>query len=183
MSAISFGDVPTWVAAIGTTGAFIVALILLFQSLAQRKQDSLDRRKEQAKLVSAWSTGVSMTKPYPTVSFTIRNASEEPVYGISLKANIGVRGTFVRHVGTIGPKLTADVHVYPPGAPRGDGVTPALIFRDTAGVQWIRKADGHLTETNSQGELDFLKEDPGAYDEISKHPTLRMYKLPKVDKK
>lgn len=182
MSGVNFGDVPTWIAAIGTTGAFVVALVLLFQSLGQRKQDSADKRKEQAKLVSAWSTGVSKTEPYPTISYTVRNASEEPVYAISLRAAIGVRGTFVRHVGTLGPKQTADVHIYPPGFPRGENNNPDLAFTDTAGIQWIRKANGQLTESNTNEFIEFFKEDPGAYDEISKHPTLRLYELPKVSK-
>jgi hypothetical protein len=182
MGTINFGDVPTWIAAIGTTGAFVVALVLLFQSLKQSKKDSADRRKEQAKLMSAWSTGVSMTKPYPTISFKLRNASEEPIYAISLRAAVGVRGTFIRHVGTLGPQQTADLHIYPPAAPRGDNTNPDVAFTDTAGVQWLRKANGQLTETNVDEFMSFFKEDPGAYDEIAKHPTLRLYDLSKATK-
>jgi hypothetical protein len=58
-----------------------------------------------------------------------------------------------------------------------------VAFTDTAGLQWIRKANGQLAETNSKEMLEFFKEDPGAYDKISKHPTLHLYELPKDTKK
>jgi hypothetical protein len=46
-SAIRWGDLPTWVGAIGAILAFGIALVIYGQSIR-------DRRKEQARLVSGW---------------------------------------------------------------------------------------------------------------------------------
>ena len=80
------GTVPDWLEAFGTLAAFAVALQLLAKELARREQEE-DRRSEQARLMSAWTTS-----PVRDIhddfefwfSVVVKNASEAPVYNVSV---------------------------------------------------------------------------------------------------
>jgi hypothetical protein len=95
----NFGDVPTWVAAIGTVGALAAALTQIGterkRRLAQEAADRADRRLAQARLVAAF-LGPEETRGRPAPRDVERlgrragiegrtpiylvNGSEEPVY-------------------------------------------------------------------------------------------------------
>src|SRR4051812_9394877 len=93
-----WGDVPTWVAAVGTAGTLIATVYLLFR----REQE---RHKAQAVLVSAWMAESARADDEETwdLTYLVRNHSEEPVYEVVLTAVCGARGTYVRWLGTIAP--------------------------------------------------------------------------------
>lgn len=176
MSNIQFGDVATWVASLGTTGAFGISLLLLRQNLQ-------DRRASQARFVAAWQDKiVPAHKPvYPKnvpyeaiIKYNLLNNSDEPVYGLSLAANCGTLGTFVRNIGVLGPHESRTISIWLPGNPRAEQYPPAITFIDATGIQWLRDFQGRLKDTNMSKAMVVIKEDPGAYGSIEAHPTLRM---------
>jgi hypothetical protein len=79
-----WGTVPDWVTAFGTLAAFAVALRLLAKELPARREYQEDRRREQARLVSAWFDAV--LEPPTTLEFYIhrQNGSEEPVHDVKV---------------------------------------------------------------------------------------------------
>jgi hypothetical protein len=94
-----WGTVPDWLEAFGTLAAFAVALRLLAKELAARREVEEDRRRAQARLMSAWITtwlpaGADMKshairvapgrpprspEEQPKAFVIVRNGSDEPV--------------------------------------------------------------------------------------------------------
>ncbi len=167
-SKIQLGDVGTWV---GGTATFVLLVWTITSLLRQRKIDSRERRVAQARLISAWLEKTSpLTKPYPTLTYAIRNLSDEPAYAVTLKAVCGVRGTFIRYPGVVGPKKLKKVKIYLPGTPRAE-YYPELAFVDATGTQWLRGSAGQLKETTPMKVSEQMHPDPGAYS-MNNHPTL-----------
>lgn len=168
-----FGDLATWVGALGTTGAFGVSLTLLYQALK-------DRRVSQAQRVVAWQVEIQpATTPDATyvavIIYRLLNGNDTPVYNVVFQAPCGVRGTFVKHIGLLAPNETRDIRVYLPGAPRASQYPPNIAFTDSAGRYWYRRGDrGALKQIRSSQVEELIKEDPGAYESIDEHPTLHM---------
>jgi hypothetical protein len=85
--ALNWGDVPTWVAAIGTVGALSTAL---FQIRTERQYrlkaeaaDRAERHQAQARLISAFVGPVEVTPERDDLTRSwiyLINGSEEPVY-------------------------------------------------------------------------------------------------------
>jgi hypothetical protein len=93
---MNFGDVPTWVAAIGTVGALVAALIQINTERrhrhAQELQDRAERHMEQARMIAAF-LGSEETRGRPDLEdkppsrptsgrtpVYLVNGSAEPVY-------------------------------------------------------------------------------------------------------
>ncbi len=163
--ALALGDAATWVAAIGTVGTLSVSLFLLYRA-------NSERRRDQARRIAAWMEEMTRggTPPHE-LSYLIRNQSDEPVYDVRLRAPCGVRGTFVRWLGTMGPGEARRLRIKLPGYPRADEYPPDVSFRDSAGVSWIRSGRGRLSHPSAAELERHAREDAGAYDE---HPTLRL---------
>src|SRR5437773_10014094 len=90
--------IGTVLGAVGTVGAFAVALYLL------RVQIS-DRRRGQARLVNVWLAEMRVDeKPPPVFVVRVDNSSEEPAYGVRVQLVYGNSGTFVRDIGVVGPQ-------------------------------------------------------------------------------
>jgi hypothetical protein len=136
-----------------------------------------DGRLEQARRVFAWNEDTQEEDDGWTVSYLVRNDSEAPVYDVILNAMCGVRGTFVRWLGSFGPGERRRVRILLPGHPRAE-YPPRLGFVDTAGRRWVRDPRGGLREQTLHDAQELEREDPGAYEN---HPTLRLdtprYKL------
>jgi hypothetical protein len=174
------GDVPSWLAAIGTVGAFGVALYLLGVQMRDRREETQDRRMAQARLVAAWlsemvPTGVASGAP-PTslIDYVVlvRNGSDQPVYALVVKLAVGVRGTFVRQMGELGPLETRELRIKVPGEPRSLPET-SIMFGDSGSRVWMRSGRGKLTNpTAAEGQAHF-DQDPGAYS-FENHPTLAL---------
>ncbi len=183
-----WGTVPDWVTAFGTLAAFAVALRLLAKELTIRREAEEDRRREQARLVSAWTREPALTTAGGlTLAVIARNGSAEPIYQVhvvlvspnSIHADDPEAAT-----GQIG---TVEVSrpILPPGeASEGSfpmflggertGLVPGPVgisFTDAAGRRWKRYPDGRLIEPGRQrrsrkdymnawiaGELDHLAE-------------------------
>ena len=68
-------DAPSWLAAVGTIGAVIVALGL---AIADGRRRSWEERRRQAELITAWVGEEG--DPRPWVWVTLANASNQVAY-------------------------------------------------------------------------------------------------------
>jgi hypothetical protein len=170
MQGINWGDAPSWFAAIGTVGAFGVSIFLFARS-------QIDRRLGQARLITAWQKQINVrAKPYPIITYVVRNDSQEPAFNVVMGAMCGVRGTYVRHIGVIGPGEFKELRIFLAGSPRAEQYAPDLAFVDAAGRQWLRNSRGKLMGASQLVVANIIKEDAGAYGSLAEHPTLRKEK-------
>jgi len=179
------GEAASWLAAIGTVGAFAVALLLLWVQMSDRRKEAGDRRIAQARLVAAWLSEMTpageLTEPsaYQGTNVVddvvlVRNGSDHPVYAVAVQLVVGVRGTFVRRVGVLGPGETRELRIKVPGEPRGVPFAN-ITFADSAGQVWMRAGHlGNLTRPSNEDAMAILQEDPGAYPTHGEHPTLAL---------
>jgi hypothetical protein len=169
---VQWGNAPSWLSAIGTVLALGISLSLFRTQIMDRRRQQAERRIAQARLVSAWMEDVDLgSGPYPALVLAVRNGSDQAVYSVSLSAAVGVRGTFVRWLSSMGPGEEREVRVSLPAPPRSDETTPAILFTDSAGVQWLRTWAGELKNPISDDVRAHHTADPGAYDR-DHHPTL-----------
>ncbi len=190
MSQLNFGDVPTWVAAIGTAGAFYAAL---FQINTERSRRHAEDRLAQPRLISAF-LGAEETRGRPEpgdadsrgrrsgeerrTPIYLLNSSGEPVYSpvIGLVAIQGAAprtmeqwlearsrwqpGESHRQI----PVTTASI--LPPGKYRvwiqGTGWSAHLSGRSSAEIAFTDRSGIHWIRRAS-GELVPLPEDPHKY--------------------
>lgn len=140
---VRYGNVAEWLAAIGTIGAFAIALWLL------RKQGR-DAISAQARLVSGWVDTMELGSGALAWRFVGHNGSTEPVYDVCA-------GWYdpVTHEKTRKPELIHGSHLWPPGGgvrthgnlPPRTGAVPAIVveFVDSGGRTW-RRVGGSLKE-------------------------------------
>lgn len=162
-SVIQWGDVPTWVAGVGTVGTLAWAIGL---GRSERQQRRRDAERVQALAVSAWieqrsaaagakairgddhvplTVGPEAARPRP--SAVISNASRSPVYD--------VEATLV-HPRQAGEYITHGYEVLPPGQQAffvpgqfsdvASVLRVRLAFLDEGGVRWVRDHEGRLTK-------------------------------------
>jgi hypothetical protein len=91
---IRLGDLPAWVAAVGTVGALIAALVQIKRErdrrIRQEEKDREERHQEQARLVSGWVGTYEPVpwddpdNPAPIVRYPmyLQNSSNEPIYNV-----------------------------------------------------------------------------------------------------
>jgi hypothetical protein len=164
LAKFEWGTVPDWATAMGTLLAFAVALRLLFKELDARREYQEDRRREQARLVSAWLDAVFEPPTMFEWYIHLRNGSEEPVHDVKItlvaeNSSFAADPEVVRGEGgefkEAGP-FTSDRSVLPPGQPIEEFVPteflpegfPALglSFTDNRGRRWKRLPNGALIE-------------------------------------
>jgi hypothetical protein len=146
----AWGDIPTWVGAVGTLLAFAIALTIYAQ--AQSEQ-----RKAQSRHVSGWVpggpslvptgvpfAGTKMVSQGPRVEFVImiRNGSEDLISDVEAVV-LAVDGTDLGLGASrwtdIGPGQTIDMTTSVPddGRVRGE-LRLRVAFTDSAGRRWER---------------------------------------------
>ena len=166
---VRWGDVATWIAAVGTVSAVVVALLQVARErklrLHRERRDWTEQRRAHARLISAWigSPSEDRTPVY------IHNGSPEPIYEIVVGI-VFVQGaaphdlegmldlfTGSRRSGFLPATTSA---IIPPGTwrlwIRGRGWTGVMggragadvAFVDRDGVSWVRRARGNLEELN-----------------------------------
>lgn len=173
-SQLNWGDVPTWVAAIGTVG---VSLWLLGFQIRDRRRSRLAHLRAYAEAVSVWIHErdflVRGDQPYhPSLSVRVSNAADVAIHQVAIRVEVGIRGTFVRESASIPPHGTREWRIDLPNSPRGD---PGCLvsFTDARGERWVRSSSGELIRFDAWEARrgDFHKQDPAAFDLLS-HPTL-----------
>lgn len=173
---VHWGDVPTWVAAVGTVLAFAAGGALFWQQRAQLRLMRADlqereraQRREQARHVLAWYVGVSGGgSNFANLRICYRNASEEPVYEVQVfvKESWG-RAPAVKptKIGVMPPgperEMVVSFNVVPDPTsdPNAPGPPVVLTFRDVSGRWWRRDEHGTLTEWPSQPDV-FAEQTP-----------------------
>lgn len=155
---IDWGDVPTWIGAIGTVLAVLAAIYAGLQAkrvyLIERERDHRadeDRRRTQAVAISGWVTesgGHSAASEWPILE--IMNASTLPVYDVVATVT-----------GSDGIPLISEkfYSIAPASSPlqrplvlheRATGAVPLLVsltFRDASGLIWCRDSRGVISES------------------------------------
>lgn len=161
--AVSWGDVPTWFAGIGTTAAVGVSLRQVYiERTARLHEEALAAEAEhraQASRVAAWYDGsLEPTEGAPDV-FGISNRGTLPIYEVVLSL-VMTRGSGSTKGEEIAPDdfgSRAILPVLPPGTwavhhpysgwrgmLRYPGVEVA--FLDADGSSWVRRASGQLEQ-------------------------------------
>jgi hypothetical protein len=149
-----WGTVPDWLAAVGTLAAFAVALRLLAKELAARREYEEDRRTEQARLVSTWTTFPERDAQDSSLYWfyvVVKNASEVPVHNVSVVME-EPRSPYARATGS--PDCRMQFFTVAPGEndrlafrhPEHHAGPLTLTFTDAAGRRWTRYPDGRLVE-------------------------------------
>jgi hypothetical protein len=183
--AVSFGDIPTWVAAVGTVGTLIAALYQINterkRRLAADEQLRIERHWEQARLVAAYMGEEQPAKPHRDAgrpdgrtTFYLTNNSPEPVYSVVVGL-VFVQGAGPRTLedmidfnkkqyGRRGPVTT--VNILPSGLYRVWvlGTSWHRILSGRAGVEiaFTDRAGSHWIR-RATGELHELTEPPLQY--------------------
>jgi hypothetical protein len=167
---MKFGDLPTWLAAIGTICAFVVAFRQIADERAARKsadkQAAGQARRSQAECVSAWHED---NPEAPWDWLVLLNRSNEPVYR-AVATLVMIQGTGPQ-TGEEWTKMDANrgeevskgmrvvLAVIPPGRyrvqVRGDWhasmmqAGAEIAFTDRGGRHWVRRALGELQEMSA----------------------------------
>ncbi len=121
----------------------------LRESLDERKREAGLRYRDQASRVFIAETHQLSTANVPSVTAFIKNTSDQPIYRLELRWHCGSAGYGEPNPEPLGDLMpgveTNRTRDFPPGT--NIAVSGAVvIFRDGAGVTWIRRPDGGLTE-------------------------------------
>lgn len=132
---------PSWLSAVGTVGAFFVALIILVIQVRDRRSEAL---MAQARLVAAWVADIKEHEtedPSVFYAITVRvcNGSTVPVYSVTVTTDLGVRGSYDRNPDVLGPRETSEFVITAPREPLGQPlavvVRDRLLTEDGSGIQ------------------------------------------------
>jgi hypothetical protein len=159
---VIWGDLATWVAAVGTVGAVVVALWLASRDSRERARGE---RRRQAETVTAWiSGGYSLVAGENrfVAPVAVQNGSSQLVYRFIASLVQDLRGQ--ESSPQPGLKWRVFVGELPPGRSQFTIEHPGggmhfragieLAFQDAAGRWWVRKGNGRLDE---------IREDPAAH--------------------
>jgi hypothetical protein len=164
--AVSRGNVATWVAAVGTVSAAVVALWLA-------RADSVARTRAERRRQAETVTG-SISDQYTLVEgqnrfvapVTIYNGSSQLVYRVIISLVKDPRGQgesdpqpgfdWRVFLGELPPGRTV-VSVDHPGGGMHFRAAIELAFQDAAGRSWVRKASSRLNE---------VRQDPASFYEL-----------------
>ena len=190
---VNFGDVPTWVAAIGTVGALVAALTQINTERkrrhAEETKDRAERRLAQARLVAAFlgseetrgrpepgDSDRSMRRPGGRTPIYLVNGSAEPAYQpvIGLVAIQGAAPrTMEQWLDTRRNRLNAE------GAYRPVPITTASILPPGKSVVWIQGTgwSAHLSGRSSaevaftdRAGVHWIRRADGQLEELSDGP-------------
>ena len=153
-------DAASWLAAVGTIAAVLIALGL---ALADGRRRSREDRRRQAELITAWLG--EEANPRPWVWVTLANASNQVAYRVVISIVSVVDGsrvprpadptTWRRFVSQLPPGKNEPLSV---SWTAGTGTARPgveIAFQDAAGRSWIRDWNGKLSEVE---KTDHLKE-------------------------
>ncbi len=143
--------------AIGTVGAFAVALVLFRREHAREAAHTEDARRSQAVRVSAWIEQRRTAHGTPELAFHVHNASDMPIYEVSLPDPADTtpgdgadEPTEAEFIGLVPPGRTVTRSA--PASWRAAYREPEpmpIEFVDSSGQRWTRDEDGTLTRTAS----------------------------------
>lgn len=159
-----WGDIPSWLSAIGTVGSLAVAMWLLYEDLQDRReQRRLEREYLPRKMVSwvelrgedsaiLWVQNLSNEPAFDVVAYAGKSGTD--LEGLPDAENVYIEPVF----GIIPPQTKLD---YPledkkhyQGSHFPDIPVSAIEFTDCNGNHWRRLADGKIVEKKSRRSYD-----------------------------
>ena len=166
MSGVHWGDVPTWVGAVGTVGTLVGGLLLLKREADRDEERHAEARRRQASRVTAWREDIGrpvVTAPDPSAVKTrhdsnaaakVHNASDQPIFHAVVElidrnaVGLDPRPPDHReHFGTIEPGGRREVPFPATMTDRARGVVVGRVtFMDSNGRRWSRDTNGVLEE-------------------------------------
>lgn len=123
-------DLPNWLVAIGTVGAFGTGGVVLLRELNRDREREALAEKQQASSVAAWPIRTeSAIESITTIKaqLVINNSSNEPVYNVHIDY----------HQPTVGQSIVDELQILPPG--RYERELPKSL-QET----WVRTAEGWI---------------------------------------
>jgi hypothetical protein len=172
---LNFGDVPTWIASIGTVGALAAALIQINTERARRHHQETQKREDDHRAPAMLVAGVIVPQTQSPdddalarTPICLMNNAYAPVYRL-VAGIVSVRGDApqtiedmlqARQPGQSVPVTT--VSILPPGNSQvwiknteSSGIAEGragveIAFTDLQGSHWIRRATGKLEEIASE---------------------------------
>jgi hypothetical protein len=155
--------IPEWLdtganvfSSIGTVGAFAVAMYLLREEHQREALNDEEARRSQAVKVSAWIEARALPHGGREVAFHVHNASDMPIFEVSLPMPIP-NADEGRHeaefIGLVPPGQTIQRAAPSEWAASYFSPEPVEIeFLDSGGRHWTRDEQGSLTREDQQAE-------------------------------
>lgn len=139
---IALGTTPDWIAAVGTAGALIAAVLLLRDDRKVRREQDDEKSRDQAQRIGTW-----MTSDNYGYRVHLRNASDLPIYNVTVEF-----GTPAGHEPwsessswiTLPPGGTDTILIHADRSPTGAVTLYRTRFTDSAERSWERGASGQL---------------------------------------
>ncbi|MFB9654787.1 hypothetical protein [Pseudarthrobacter oxydans] len=161
----TWGTVADWVGGLGTTAAFVAAVVVIakdakVRKLAQARKVAYTWEDTDTYSLATVAFHEEEDGPTPSIKrYTLSNLSDEPIY----------RAIFYHH----GPhhvlQFLAQQAIILPGAKfsyeSDEGQPPLVTFRDNSDVGWIRGLSGRIYSSSILGknhrqiEQDLLKQE------------------------
>lgn len=157
---IDMGTVPDWVAAVGTSSAAIIAVMVLGREILTRREAALAELTDQARRVLCWLEEVELDHPYfppgehttRSLAVVLRNGSDAPVF--DCRAHVEVDPTVLAELENVGHRrLAFSEPILPPGDTQHTVYLPPRVrtaslvwmtFTDANGTRWSRSSSGKL---------------------------------------
>ena len=153
-------DAASWVAAVGTITAVVVALGL---AIADGRRRSREERRRQAERITAWAA-IEIDAGWVWV--TLANASDQVAYRLVISVVSVMHGTKLprlntpttwrRFISQLPPGVAKPLSVkwYAAGSDVGEALK--IAFQDAAGRSWIRDWNGKLEAVKETDHLTRL---------------------------
>lgn len=136
--------------AIGTIGAFGIGFVLLRREHQREELRAEEDRRLQAVKVSAWVEAARTTHGGRELLFHVHNASEMPIYEVSLPTPYDDDAHEPEFIGLVPPGQTVQRPAPREWLKTYYSPEPVEIeFQDSSGRQWARDEQGLLTPTSA----------------------------------
>lgn len=152
----TWGTVADWVGGLGTTAAFIAAVVVIAKDAKVRK--IAQARKvvyvAENKTVYRTTDAIGNTPPEEVTHYILKNLSDEPIYGVQFHGH--------RHGALRVNQVFAKTRVILPQESFSyeaelDQQAPLVAFRDNSGEPWIRTEGGKVYHRH---QAYFARDDP-----------------------
>jgi hypothetical protein len=141
---------------VGTVGAFAVAMYLLRKEHKREELHDQEARRSQAVKVSAWIEARPISYCGRELAFHVHNASDMPIYEVSLPMPIPAgdgQANEAESIGLVPPGQTVQRPAPKEWAASYFSPEPVEIeFLDSSGQHWTRDEQGFLTSGDNRSQ-------------------------------
>jgi hypothetical protein len=140
---------------VGTVGAFTVAMYLLRKEHKREERHDEEGRRFQAVKVSAWIEAQPISYGGRELAFHVHNASDMPIYEVSLPMPIPTgegQAHEAEFIGLVPPGQTVQRPAPKDWASYFCPEPVEIEFLDSSGQHWTRDEQGFLTSGDNRSE-------------------------------